>query len=114
MYASSSKVNSPTAPAVARKRRPWLPQDLCNNATVYARDAYEFQGPGVTNPRLLRDFNEVHHRIYAQLTGLLMDGKDVFPPDILAVWLCGEGRDDAFRVVSLEVFERCLKNFNAS
>jgi hypothetical protein len=82
--------------------------------TVYARDAYEFQGPGVTNPRLLRDFNEVHHRIYAQLTGLLMDGKDVFPPDILAVWLCGEGRDDAFRVVSLEVFERCLKNFNAS
>src|SRR5471032_2875119 len=30
--ASSSKVNSPAAPAVARKRQPWLPQDLCNNA----------------------------------------------------------------------------------
>src|SRR5206468_1553003 len=30
--------------------------------TVFARDSYEFQGPGVTNPRLLRDFNEVHHR----------------------------------------------------
>src|SRR5471030_1914678 len=32
IYASSSKVNSPAAPAVARKRQPWLPQDLCNNA----------------------------------------------------------------------------------
>src|SRR5471030_2657542 len=34
IYASSSKVNSPAAPAVARKRRPWLLQDLCNNALI--------------------------------------------------------------------------------
>src|SRR5471030_1457059 len=36
IYASSSKVNSPAAPAVARKRQPWLPQDLCNNAPMVA------------------------------------------------------------------------------
>jgi L-lysine exporter family protein LysE/ArgO len=34
IYASSSKVNSPAAPAVARKRQPWLQQDLCNNAIL--------------------------------------------------------------------------------
>jgi hypothetical protein len=27
--------------------------------TVMARDAYEFQGPGVARPRLLRDSNEI-------------------------------------------------------
>src|SRR5471032_2081156 len=32
IYASLSEVNSPAAPAVARKRQPWLRQDLCNNA----------------------------------------------------------------------------------
>jgi len=37
IYASSSKVNSPAAPAVARIRQPWLPQDLCNNAIVFPR-----------------------------------------------------------------------------
>src|SRR5471032_2128014 len=37
IYASSSKVNSPAAPAVARKRQPWLPQDLCNNAVERAK-----------------------------------------------------------------------------
>ena len=34
IYASSSKVNSPAALVVARKRQPWLPQDICNNANV--------------------------------------------------------------------------------
>lgn len=81
--------------------------------TVYARDAYEFQGPGVTKPRLLRDFNEVHHRIYAQITGLLVHGEGVLPPDALAIWLCGDGRSEEFRVVSIDAFERCLKNFHA-
>ncbi|MYN40348.1 hypothetical protein GTP55_13280 [Duganella sp. FT109W] len=82
--------------------------------TVYGRDAYEFQGPGVTKPRLLRDFNEVHHRLYAQLGGLLTRGEGVFSPEVLAIWICGEGRDEEFRVASLDAFERCLKNFNAA
>lgn len=77
--------------------------------TVLARDSYEFQGPGVTNPRLLRDVNEVHHRLYAQLSALLMHGEGVFPPDVLASWLCGEGRSDAFRAASIEAFERCFR-----
>ncbi len=29
--------------------------------TIMARDAYEFQGPGVNKPRLLREANEIMH-----------------------------------------------------
>ena len=82
---------------------------LGHTYTVFARDSYEFQGPGVTNPRLLRDFNEVHHRVYAQLSALLMHGEGVFLPEVLASWLCGEGRDDAFQAVAKEAVERCLR-----
>lgn len=82
--------------------------------TVYGRDAYEFQGSGVTKPRLLRDFNEVHHRLYAQLSSLLTRGEGVFSADVLAIWLCGEGRDEEFRVASLDAFERCLNNLNTA
>ena len=80
--------------------------------TVSARESYEFQGPGVTNPRVLRDFNEVHHRVYAQLSALLAQDKGAFPPDVLASWLCGEGKDEAFRTASLNAFEHCLQKFS--
>lgn len=78
--------------------------------TVVGREAYEFQGPGVTNPRLLRDLNELHHRLYAQIRSLTVEGKKDFPADALASWLCGEGKSDEFRAACLFAFERCLPN----
>ncbi len=58
--------------------------------TVVGRLAYEFQGPGVTDPRLLRDLNEIHHRIYAQINSIARDGKPQFDPESMASWLLGE------------------------
>lgn len=84
---------------------------LGSMCTVYSREAYEFQGPGVTSPRLLRDFNEVHHRLYAQLSSLLRNGEGVFTADVLAAWIYGEGRDEAFQAASKGVFEHCVRNF---
>jgi hypothetical protein len=79
--------------------------------TVIAREAYEFQGPGVTNPRMLRDFNELHHRIYSQINGLVSNGTANFPPDVLASWLCGEERAEEFQNTCLMAFEQCLQRF---
>ena len=58
--------------------------------TVVGRGAYEFQGPGVVDPRLLRDLNEVHHRIYAQLASIARDGRPQLDPESMASWLLGE------------------------
>jgi len=60
--------------------------------TVLARSAYEFQGPGVSDPRLLRDLNEIQHRLLGQLASLSGSGAPEFGPEALASWLLGEDR----------------------
>lgn len=74
--------------------------------TVMARDAYEFQGPGVTNPRLLRDVNEIYHRLFPQIEELVQKGKAVFPDDVMASWIAGEGR----QAVQSASFKRLKKH----
>lgn len=80
---------------------------LGHSLTVLARGAYEFQGPGVTNPRLLRDLNEIHHRIYAQMAGLIQNEKETFPPDVLASWVTAEDKP-YLQASCIEAFERSL------
>ena len=65
---------------------------LGHELTVLARSAYEFQGPGVTDPRLLRDLNEISHRIFSQVASLIADRAPEFEPDMLASWLLGEDK----------------------
>jgi hypothetical protein len=76
--------------------------------TVVGREAYEFQGPGVTDARLLRDLNEIHHRIYAQLASLASDRGPAFPPEVLASWLAAEDRSEQLQQSCLMAFERVL------
>lgn len=78
--------------------------------TVVGRKAYEFQGPGVTDPRLLLDLNEIHHRLYTQIEGILAEGKLVFTSDILAAWLTAEGKSEILQQACFLAFERCLQN----
>ncbi|MFP5389976.1 MAG: hypothetical protein ACLGI6_00290 [Gammaproteobacteria bacterium] len=85
---------------------------LGHMCTIFAREAYEFQGPGVTDPYLLRDFNELHHRVYSQLAALLRDSQAVFPPEALASWLSGEGRSETFRAAAMNAFESCFMEFS--
>ena len=77
--------------------------------TVVARGTYEFQAPGVTDPRSLRNFNEIHHRIYAQIRSLVVNEKRDFDSESLASWLTGEGRDESFRDSCLWAFEQALQ-----
>ncbi|MBC3873589.1 hypothetical protein [Undibacterium flavidum] len=82
--------------------------------TVVAREAYEFQGSGVTNPRLLRDLNEIHHRIYSQIRSLTLGSEQSFPPEALASWLSAEGKSKELQDVCLNAFESCMPNANHS
>lgn len=81
---------------------------LGHKLTVAGRFAYEFQAPGVTNPRLLRDLNEIHHRIYPQIRGLLQLGTGPFDAESLSAWLAGEDRSQELQSACLSAFEQCL------
>ena len=76
--------------------------------TVAARGTYEFQAPGVTDPITLRAFNEIHHRIYSQIRGLISTGQRNIDAESLASWLAGEERPEDFRASCLWAFEHAL------
>jgi len=86
---------------------------LGHTLTIVARDAYEFQAPGVTNPRLLRDLNEIHHRIYPQIKSLLGQGKPVFGQESMASWLLGKERSAQLQKACLWAFEESLRRVSA-
>jgi hypothetical protein len=51
--------------------------------TIAARDTYEFQKDGVTDPKRLRTVNEVQHRVSGHAMALLKDDPDRYPDDVL-------------------------------
>lgn len=79
--------------------------------TLMTRDAYEIQGLGVTKPRLLRDANEIFHRLFPQIEKLIHEGKLDFPNDVMASWIAGEGRP-AVQSASVQAFERAIIQCN--
>ena len=60
--------------------------------TIIARDAYEFQGSGVIDPRLLRDINEINHRLFLQVKSLVFGEEPEFPNEVIASWIMGEDK----------------------
>jgi hypothetical protein len=76
--------------------------------TIVARGAYEFQAPGVNDPIALRSFNEIHHRVYAQIRSLASTGQRNFDSESLASWLTGEGKPDDFHASCLWAFEQAF------
>lgn len=81
--------------------------------TILGRSAYEFQGPGVTDPRLLRDINEIQHRVHQQLFSLAQRGESNFSPALLASWLFAEGRPHLQRDLAFS-FERAVERFQTT
>ena len=50
--------------------------------TILARDAYEPGTDDVRNPRWLRKFNEIQHRILGHISKLLNEDKARYPDDV--------------------------------
>jgi hypothetical protein len=74
--------------------------------TVIARDCYEFQAPGVVNPIKLRQINEIQHRVFAQIAGLVSKGERIFDPVVMVAWLTAEECDIELQDQCLEAFSR--------
>lgn len=86
-------------------------QFLCHlghSLTVAGRCAYEFQAPGVTDRDLLRDLNEIHHRLYPQIGRLIKAEELAFDTASLASWLEGVDRPKEFQAACQYAFEQCL------
>ena len=93
--------------SMSEEERAYFLSVLGHELTIVGREAYEFQGPGVTNPRLLRDLNEIHHRIYSQIMNLGSRQAATFPLHVLASWVTAEGKPN-LQGACLAAFERSL------
>lgn len=77
--------------------------------TVMSREAYEFQGAGVTNPRLLRDANEILHRVFQALTELQLQSENCFSLSGVSHWISCEERTGSIVQASNEAFSMALQ-----
>jgi hypothetical protein len=82
-----------------------------HHLTIAARDAYEFQAPGVRAPQRLRDINEIQHRVYAHILALAAEDKRRYPDDDL-LSIIFEFGDEHVRAQSLRAFEDALQRFH--
>ncbi len=80
--------------------------------TIMCRDAYEFQAPGVTKPRLLRDANEIHHRIYQATRELALGENEGFSLSGISHWISANERSKDIRSASIHAFTRALEKCN--
>ena len=76
--------------------------------TVVARGTYEFQAPGVKDPSALRAFNELHHRLYAQIRSLAHTGRRNLDAEDITSWLLGENQPEEFQAGCIWAFEYAL------
>lgn len=76
--------------------------------TIMARDAYEFQGAGVKKPRLLRDINEILHRVFQALRELEDDSENFFVLSGLAHWIACENREGDIVHASHQAFRMAI------
>ena len=88
---------------------------LGHELTIIARTAYEFQGPGVTDPRLLRDLNEIQHRVFGQLMAIARGRRSSYlPADTLVAWLLAEDKPARLKQEVAYAFGRALQHFRAA
>ena len=79
--------------------------------TVAARGAYERSGPGVTDPRLLRDLNEIAHRLFPQIAALSVSAPTPFSNEELVSFLSGEEKP-SIRSYCHSAIERAIYHAN--
>ncbi len=80
--------------------------------TIMCREAYEFQAPGVTNPRLLRDANEIHHRVYQTIRELVHVENDGFSVSGISHWISADERSEGIQNASIQAFKWALEKYN--
>jgi hypothetical protein len=80
--------------------------------TVMSREAYEFQSPEVKSPKLLRDANEIHHRIYQAIRELIGGNLEGFSASGISHWIAAVEKSEQTKNTSAQAFERALTKCN--
>ena len=78
--------------------------------TISARDGYEVKGDSLTKPRLLREINEIMHRIFSAAKEI--ERKDIgdFSLSSICHWISCEDRNTDLQKESINFFKRALKS----
>mgnify|MGYP000552776293 CR=1 FL=1 len=80
--------------------------------TIQARSSYEFQGAGVDDPRLLRDCNEIQHRLFQAIKEITSSSEDRFSLSGISYWIYSEDRNKNIQNASIKAFKRALNKCN--
>ena len=76
--------------------------------TIQARVGYEFQSTGLTDPRLLRDCNEIQHRVFQALKEIHSGMENRFSLSGLSHWIIATERSNAIQQASIQAFKKAL------
>ena len=80
--------------------------------TVQARAAYEFQGPGVDDPRLLRDCNEIQHRVLQAIKEVTGGSGKRFSLSGISHWILAKENNNTIQQASMQAFTRACARCN--
>ena len=79
---------------------------LSHELTIVARDSYEAEGEGFTNPQRVRRINEVQHRVSGFLNALLRDDPRRYPDETLVRIVLEQPDDPVLERQLREAFAR--------
>jgi hypothetical protein len=82
--------------------------ELAHELTILARDTYEVDGIGLTDPGRMRALNEVQHRVLGVLTALLRSDPKHYPDDVLIQILLDHPDDPGLQRQMSNAFSRAL------
>ena len=83
--------------------------DYGHELTISARDGYEVQGNSLTKPRLLREINEIMHRIFQAAKEIEIKTDQCFSLSSIGHWISCEERNQDLQKESINCFKRALK-----
>lgn len=85
-----------------------------HNLTVLARDSYEVGTENITKPFLIREINEIQHRVSMQIYLLLENSSERYPDDVLMQIFLEHSENTVFEAEMIRAFEQVAKRFSVA
>jgi hypothetical protein len=85
-----------------------------HNLTVSARISYEVGTENITNPRLIREINEIQHRVSMQIYLLLDNNSEPYPDDVLMQIILEHSENKELEAEVMWAFEQVADRFSVA
>ncbi len=83
-----------------------------NLLLVYGHELTIQARSGVDDPRLLRDCNEIQHRLFQAIKEITSSSEDRFSLSGISYWIYSEDRNKNIQNASIKAFKRALNKCN--